>query len=62
MVAFRTILSSLLLPIFLAQSVYGAGLLERDVMSSTLQDRAIVNGNICAQLNLSLLGVDIASG
>jgi hypothetical protein len=63
MVAFRTIVSSFLLPIALiSQSVQGFGLFDRDVTGPLLQERAIVNGNICATLDLTLLGIDLASG
>ena len=63
MVAFRTILSSFLLPIaLLSQSVQASGLFDRDLASPLLQERAIVNGNICARLNITLLNINIAQG
>jgi hypothetical protein len=63
MVAFRTLVSSFLLPIaLLSSSIQGSGLFERDLASPLLKERAIVNGNICAEVDLALgnlpLGLD----
>lgn len=63
MVAFRTLVSSFLLPIALiSQSVQGSGLFDRDVTGPILQDRAVVDGNVCAQLDLALGGINFAQG
>jgi len=62
MVATRTLLSSLLLPMsLLSQSVQGSGLFERDVTGPLLQERAAINGDICVELDLTLVGIPLAN-
>lgn len=60
MVAFRTIITSLLAPILLSGSVLGAGLFESSGSNHLLARQNVVDGNICAQIDLVLLGITFA--
>jgi len=62
MVAFRSIISSFLLPILFAQSVLAAGLFETEVSNRSLGERAAINGDICATVDLQILNIVLVRG
>lgn len=61
MVAFRSLLTTFVVPLLFLQSVLGAGLFESE-SSHQLKRQAVVSENICGTVDLTLLGITFARG
>jgi hypothetical protein len=62
MVALRSLLLGFIVPLFFSLPAQGAGLFETDSFSHLERRQAAVNGNVCATLDLTLLGITFARG
>jgi hypothetical protein len=51
-----------IVPLFFSLPAQGAGLFETDSFSHLERRQAAVNGNVCATLDLTLLGITFARG
>jgi hypothetical protein len=62
MVALRAMITGFLVPILFSGSVQGVGLFESGNCDHLQQRQAVVNGNVCATLDFTLLGIAFAEG
>jgi len=62
MLAFRQFMISFVAALFILLQVQAIGLFESDSFHRLQQRQAAINGNVCATLDLALLGITLAKG